>query len=167
MKFLSIPFMLLFLVMRSHAQTITADRLTRSNALKYKIGLERTVHIISPEDISYVDISSPEVDGDIAEKKLCRIKPSKLKEGDQFTVTVVTKTFLSVYEFTCSADNPEMETLVVNINPLQAIPISHQGYLSRADFNGLAIRTIANKRGVFDLHSNAYDLGLWVNNILL
>jgi conjugative transposon TraN protein len=153
--------------MQSHAQTVTGDHITRNNALKYKIGLASTVHIVSPEDISYVDISSPEVDGDITEKKLCRIKTSKLKEGDQFTVTVVTKTFLSVYEFTCSAGKPEMETLVVNINSLQAVPINQMGYLRQVDFNGLAINAMGRKREVYDLHSKAYDLRLWVNNIFI
>lgn len=167
MKSLSILFAFLFLVTQINAQAITSDHLTRSNAQKHHIGLSSTVHIISPEDISYVDISSPEVDGDIAEKKLCRIKPSKLKEGDQFTVTVVTKTFLSVYQFTCSASNPEMETLVVNINPLQAVPIDQHGYLKQADFRGLAIHAMSRKRDVYDLHSNAYDLRLWINNIFI
>ncbi|MGJ7030878.1 conjugative transposon protein TraN [Niabella hirudinis] len=167
MKFLSILFAFLFTIIQSPAQTITAGHLTRSNALKYKIGLGNTVHIISPEPISYVDISSAEVDGDIAEKKLCRIKPSKLKEGDQFTVTVVTKTFLSVYEFTCSSGNPAMEALIVNINPIEAVPIIEQGYLTQADFNGLAIRAMNKKREVYDLHSRAYELRIGVNNIFI
>lgn len=157
----------LFVTMQIHAQSLTGDFLSRKNAIKYKIGLTNTVHIVSPEDIIYVDISSPEVDGNISEKKLCRIKPSTLKEGDRFTVTVVTKTFLSVYEFTCSAGDPEEEILVVNINPAQAVPIKRDGYLRRSDFNTLAIDAMRRKREVYDVHSKAYDLRIWVNNIFI
>lgn len=140
---------------------------TRADISKYNIPLNNTTHIISPEPISYVDISSPNVEGDLTDKKICRIRPLTLKEGESFTVTVVSKSFLIVYELTCAPPKSNTETFVITINPMAAVQLNEPDYLKDADFKKLSVQALATKRTVFNLQSNAYDLNLWINNIFI
>lgn len=143
--------------------------ITDSNIVSFMIPLHSTTHIISPEPISYVDISSPEVEGDMPDKKICRIKPlpGSLKEGDYFTVTIVTQSFITVYKLICSGKNNGDPTYVININPVQAMPLRSTGFLTDEDYYKLAIHALGKKRSVFNLQSSAYALQLWVNNIFI
>src|ERR1017187_10988651 len=59
------------------------------------IPLNANTHFVSPEPIEYVDISSPNVQGDLPEKNIFRLRPDadKIHPGDRFTITIVTQAY--------------------------------------------------------------------------
>lgn len=143
---------------------------TDSNIVSFVIPLKSSTHLISPEPINYVDISSPDVEGDLPDKKICRIKPlpGKLKEGESFTITIVTNSFITVYKMICSDKTfATPETYVITINPVTAIPIKQENYLREEDYQRLAMQALGKKRNIYNLFQSAYALDFWVNNIFI
>src|ERR1035438_4425651 len=106
MKKIIALFCLSFILANINAQTGTYTVLASNvlvnnqNINTATIPLNATTHFISPEPIEYVDISSPNVQGDLPEKNIFRLRPdiSKIHPGDQFVVTIVTKKYISAYK---------------------------------------------------------------------
>ncbi|HAO05667.1 MAG TPA: conjugative transposon protein TraN [Chryseobacterium sp.] len=153
-----------------NTEQIKNSYVTDSTIVSFVIPLKSSAHLISPEPINYVDISSPDVEGDLPDKKICRIKPlpGKLKEGESFTITIVTNSFITVYKMICSDKTfATPETYVITINPVTAIPIRQENYLREDDYRRLAIHALGKKKAINNLSSSAYALDLWVNNIFI
>ena len=152
----------------SSAQTLNDARTVTGKELPaYEIPINSTVHIISPESINYVDISSPEVQGDLTDKKIFRLKTTPaLKEGNSFTVSIVTGSFLVVYRLKCISTPPDRETYVININPSEVLPLNN-AHLSESDFYQLGVHALAKKRSVFNASAKDYGLKFRVNNIFV
>ena len=71
-KILIIPVFLLLAsaVFSQQATTLPSNvAVSEANIISMNIPMNTTTHIISPEPVLYVDISSPLVQGDISEKK--------------------------------------------------------------------------------------------------
>jgi conjugative transposon TraN protein len=153
------------------AQMSTAA-INDSNLISYTISLSRTTHILSPEPILYVDISTPDVDGDLPEKNICRLKPAvgKMQPGASFTVTLVTRSMVCVYQLFCGdpdhPDNREPQAYVIAMDPGKALLVNSPR-VTEADFQRLAIRALAEKRQIHDIKSKEYGLKYWVNNIFI
>jgi len=137
---------------------------------KYYVPLNSSTHIISPETILYVDISSPHVEGDLQEKRICRLKPLQgmMKEGDSYTITIVTARFLISYRLIFSEQSVNgQETYIMAIDPTKTIPIRALNTLTEQDFEKLAIRALGKKRTIHNLRADAYALSLITNNIFI
>src|SRR3954453_22022921 len=99
-----------------YAGTSTAA-INASNIVSYRVAQDKTTHIISPEPILYVDISSPDVEGDMPTKNLFRFKPKEgCQLGKQFQVTVVTDQYVMAYKMILSK-NDSNEATIITINP--------------------------------------------------
>lgn len=145
---------------------------TEKNINTATIPPNTTVHFVSPEPIQYVDISSPDVQGDLPEKNIFRLRPDadKIQPGDQFVITIVTQAYISVYKLTIA--NPlntdssqDFGAYVISINPNDAVQVNQSDILSNQQCFDLAIKAINNKRSIFDLNTRAYGMKMYVTNI--
>ena len=131
-----------------------------------------TTHFVSPEPIDYVDMSSTDVQGDLPEKNIFRLRTdsNKIHPGDHFTVTIITKSYISVYKIMVrdplSKDSNQSDgAYVISVNPNDAVQVNQSGVLNNQQFFDLCINAMNRKRNVFDIHANAYGMKMWVSNI--
>lgn len=151
------------------APNLSIGAIHKSNLVSYTIPLSRTTHILAPEPILYVDISTPNVDGDLPEKRICRIKPreGKMQPGESFTVTVVTRTMVNVYQLICGEINSrDEETYVIAIDPGQAVLLTRPS-VTESDFQKLTMLALTQKRKIHDVKTTVDDMKYWVNNIFI
>ena len=161
---------------QSLADTITpinnykAAAITGNNLVKYYIPLKKTTHILSPEPILYVDISCANVEGDLPEKNIFRLKPDAniLHVGDNFQVTIVTASFVEVYDFTINnSDDDTSNAYVITINPNDAVQVNNYDKVGEQDFYRLSTMALAKKKKINNVVSKKYGMQLNVNNIFI
>lgn len=166
------------LIRNTYAQTVPYNILTNNVAITEKnintvtIPANATVHFVSPEPIQYVDISSPDIQGDLPEKNIFRLRPDadKIHPGDKFTVTIVTAAYISVYKLTVadlqSNDSSlQNEAYVISVNPNDAVQVNQSDVLSNQQCFDLAIKAIKKKRSIFDIDTRGYGMKMYVTNI--
>jgi len=139
------------------------------------IGISGSVslHFISPEKISYVDLSSAALIGDLPEKNILRIKaipdsiPSLIAGSDAGLVTIVGESFIAQYKLVFIKDpsveqiSTQVDILPVNIRPLDISGTS----LNQNDFKANSFRLLnhQNKRPI-SKHS-AFGISITVNQV--
>ena len=151
------------------AQTLQPGALHDGNVVTYRIPADRTLHILAPEPIVYVDISTQDVDGDLPEKNLCRLKPApgRMRAGASFTVTVVTATRIAVCQLTV-ADSacPDPRTYLITLDPGHGVRM-HDAGLTEDEFRRLAVRALASRPYVQGVRGQAPGLRYRVNNLFV
>lgn len=178
MKKIVILFCICCHIQNAHSQKTHYTVLTNNVAITEKnintatIPANATVHFVSPEPIQYVDISSPDIQGDLPEKNIFRLRPDadKIHPGDHFEITIVTQAYISVYKLTVanplSGDSSQdIGAYVISINPNDAVQVNQSDVLSNQQCFDLAIKAINNKRSIFDLNTRVYGMKMYVTNI--
>jgi len=147
----------------------TRGIINEGNLVTYAINLTKTTHIISPENILYIDISSPEVDGELSEKNICELKPKSgaFKEGQNFQVTIVTEAFIAVYKLVCHADDAPGNSIVISIDQDKAFQTNSYNKVGKQEFYRLSMMALNKRRRIFNIHSKEYGMEMWVNNIFV
>ena len=152
----------LYKVYSNHTHILPSG-ITQHNIIRLTIPLHTTTHFVSPEPIDYVDISTPTVQGDLTEDNLFRIRPVSdvVKDGDIFTLTVVTKNFIIAYEVTVSkiADKPDVAH-VITINPNEGILLNQSDVLSKQQCFDLSLAVYKKKKKIRNVR--AYNNGLFL-----
>jgi conjugative transposon TraN protein len=145
-----------------------------NNIQQFNISLNATTHIISPEPILYADISTPEVEGDIQEKNIVRIKPAStaITANESFTITIVTRVFVAVYKLTVvnpvkAVSDSTATTYAIAIDPTKTIQLNQSNALSQPQCYELSMQALAKKRRLKHLHTKAYGMSVWMNNIYI
>jgi conjugative transposon TraN protein len=137
------------------------------NIVSYKVGQDKTTHIVSPEPILYVDISSPDVEGDMPTKNLVRFKPNERCEvGKEFQVTVVTEQYVMAYKMVLSKNDPN-EAAIITINPNEAIQTNSYNKVGKAEFDRLAMLALSKKRTLHNVKTQNNGIEMHVNNIFI
>lgn len=137
----------------------------------HSVPLKKTTHIISPEKIEYVDISSKFVEGDLPQDNILRLKISDSipYPYEPFTVTIVTKDFVKTLSLTPIAENYSNNNAdlahVVRIDAENSVRLNSLDKVSQQDFNKLAIKIMSEKRKIYNVASKMYGLEFYVNNI--
>ena len=136
------------------------------------IPLNSTTHFISPEPILYVDISSPNIQGDLPEKNIFRLRPDsdKVHPGDKFTITIVTQSYISVYKLTVEGTLSNDSLLsngayVISINPNDAVQVNQSDVLNNQQCFDLCINALKRKRSIFNIYTKSYGMKMYVKNI--
>ena len=131
-----------------------------------------STHFVSPEPIEYVDISSPNVQGDLPEKNIFRLRPdaNKIHPGDHFTITLVTKSYISVYKLIVKDPLNEDSiqntgAYVISVNPNESVQVNQSGVLNNQQCFDLCINAMNQKRSIFDLNTKSYGMKMYVSNI--
>lgn len=140
------------------------------------IGISGSVslHFISPEKISYVDLSSPSLIGDLPEKNLLRVKavpdsiPSLLSGGEAGLVTIVGETFISQFRI-CFLPSHKSRYISsqVEILPQYMRPLDNsQTGLSTPEMkaNALSILKLRSKEHLS--RTTEYGISLTLNRVL-
>ena len=178
MKKIIILFCLSCLIQNTYAQNTNYTVLARNVSITEKnintvtIPANVTVHFVSPEPIQYVDISSPDIQGDLPEKNIFRLRPDaeKIYPGDKFTITIVTPAYISVYKLTVAdllSNDSSLQNgaYVISINPNDAVQVNQSDVLSNQQCFDLAIKAMQKKRSIFDIDTRAYGMKMYVTNI--
>lgn len=170
MKKIIILFCLSCLIRNIYAQNNNYPILSRNVSITEKnintatIPANVTVHFVSPEPIQYVDISSPDIQGDLPEKNIFRLRPDsdKIHPGDKFTITIVTPAYISVYKLTVADPLSHDSSLndgayVISINPNDAVQVNQSDVLSNQQCFDLAIKAMKKKRSIFDIDTRPME----------
>ena len=143
-----------------------------SNLNLATIPLNSTTHFVSPEPIQYVDISSSNIQGDLPEKNIFRLRPDleKVHPGDKFTVTIVTQSYISVYKLTIadplSNDSVQKNAAyVISINPNNAVQVNQSGVLTSQQSFDLCLKAMKKKRSIFNIDTKSFGMKMFVKNI--
>ncbi|MCX2584840.1 DUF4138 domain-containing protein [Pedobacter sp. MR22-3] len=139
------------------------------------IGISGSVslHFISPEKISYVDLSSSSLIGDLPKKNILRIKaiPDSVANlstsGDAGLVTIVGETFIAQYRLSfLSPTNPELVSTQIDILPtyMRSIDISGIG-LSQNEMKSNALSLLERRGDSRIKKESAFGISLVVNRV--
>jgi conjugative transposon TraN protein len=178
MKKIITLFTFVFLIQSIHAQTASYTVLTNNVAITEKnintatIPANATIHFVSPEPIEYVDISSADIQGDLPEKNIFRLRPDagKIHAGDKFMVTIVTQAYISVYKLTVADPLSNDSSLkngayVISVNPNDAVQVNQSDVLNNQQCFDLAIMAMKKKRSIFNIDTKGYGMKMYVTNI--
>lgn len=132
-----------------------------------------SLHFISPEKISYVDLSSSSLIGDLPEKNVLRIKAvpdsivSLISSGDAGLVTIVGETFIAQYRLSfLSPSCPEPVISMVDIVPAQMKPLDISGVgLSENDIKANALSLLERRGEGSAVKVSGFGISLAVNHI--
>lgn len=152
----------LYKVYSNHTHILPSG-IAQHNIVKLHIPLNTTTHFVSPEPIDYVDISTPTVQGDLTEDNLFRIRPVSdvVKDGDIFTLTVVTKSFIIAYEVTVSKNMNQPDVAhIITINPNEGILLNQSDVLSKQQCFDLSLAVYKKKKKIRNVR--AYNNGLFL-----
>ncbi|GAA4196290.1 conjugative transposon protein TraN [Pedobacter jeongneungensis] len=139
------------------------------------IGISGSVslHFISPEKISYVDLSSSSLIGDLPEKNILRIKaiPDSVaalsSSGDAGLVTIVGETFIAQYRLSfLSPASPELISTQIDIVPtyMRSLDISGIG-LSQNEMKSNALSLLKRRGDSRIKKESAFGISLVVNRV--
>lgn len=128
---------------------------------------EVTTHIVMPENIKLVDISTDKLVGNQCADNIVRIKPSARMRNNEMvgTITVIGERHMAQYDVVyttgpvkaCSVYNISVDEMKQYKNPDVLMPER-----SMADY---AYAIFCNRRNFYNIHSSKYGIKAVVNNI--
>ena len=145
----------------------------RSDLPEVLISGDVSLHLISPEPITYVDISSPGIAGDLPVKNVLRVKiiPDSLRRLASaqrvVVVTIVAESFIAQYQLrlTASSEAPGICTQI-NILPEQMRPVDIAGVsLTTPQLKANALAMITDHRHHVIRKAQAYGIKARLNHI--
>ena len=145
----------------------------RSDLPEVLISGDVSLHFISPEPITYVDISSPGIAGDLPVKNVLRVKiiPDSLRRLSSAqrvaVVTIVAESFIAQYQLrlTASSEAPGICTQI-NILPEQMRPVDIAGVsLTTPQLKANALAMITDHRHHVIRKAEAYGIKARLNHI--
>lgn len=127
---------------------------------------EVTTHIVMPEDIKMVDISTDNIVGNQSAANIVRIKPTK-ESGQGFlgTITVVGERHIAQFNVFSSANaltaNASYFVRNYDMRQYENPDIS----MTRAEMAKLSWAIFSSQRKFFNIHAKQYGIKIVVNNI--
>ncbi|SDF11345.1 Bacteroides conjugative transposon TraN protein [Mucilaginibacter pineti] len=132
---------------------------------------DMTLHLVSPEPIRYVDISSHAIAGDLPLGNVLRLKvvpdsAARLQGGPAGIVTVTGESFIAQYQLQYLPDNRGGQTSAqVDITPGDTRPLDHSGVsVSTPQMKAFALR-LAGLRPEKIRQSDAYGIEATLNHV--
>src|SRR5690606_6695837 len=156
--------LMIFLPILGFSQSVV----NKNNIKTYSVRVGQTVHIISPEKISFVDISKTEIDGDLPADNVLRLKinDSIPDPTEPFTVTVVTDDFVQTFQVSPThRSGLGQENYVIKLQPDEAVSLNTLDKVGQQDFQRLALKIMSEKRRIKNIGTRQYGLEFFVNNI--
>lgn len=132
-----------------------------------------SLHIISPEPISKVDVSSPAIAGDLLEKNVLRLKviPDSAylllrQASSTVVVTILGETFIAQYQLCFVPPGLEGVPTLVNILPEHCQPLELSGIgLSTPMMKSHAIQLLAKRQSAPVRRAEAYGVEARLNQV--
>ncbi|PWS32672.1 DUF4138 domain-containing protein [Pedobacter paludis] len=138
------------------------------------VGISRnaTLHFISPENISYVDISTPALKGDLPLSNILRLKISSdsssklVNNADVGIVTVVGETFIAQYRiYFLPPWESAVHPVLVDISPTDCRPISAGVDIPIADLKKHAFSLLREHSSNFLREEEKYGVSMSLKQI--
>ena len=126
-----------------------------------------TTHLVMPENIKLVDLSTDKIAGNQCADNIVRLKPSSAMENQQFigTVTLVGERNIALYDLLYTKNPKEAATLYY-------VPTQHlSAYqnpsvkMSSKEIEQYAWAIFCSNRKFYNIKSKAYGVSMRVNNI--
>ncbi len=133
-----------------------------------------SLHIISPEPISYVDISSDQIIGDLPQENVLRLKwtPDSVNDNGSFTdaslgvLTVVGESFMAQYDLSFSSRvGTSFVPASYTIDPSEIQPLVGQEHIPTADLRKHALAMLAARKTSPIRKTRKHDAGLRLNAV--
>lgn len=142
--------------------------INQKNIQTLVVPLNTTTHFISPEPIEYVDISTPAVQGDMADDNVFRIRPVSdvVKDKERFTVTIVTKTFIIIYELIPVEEVNVYDAVhIVKVNPNEGVLLNQSDILSKQQCFDLSTMVLKKRRNIHNVNAHNQGMHIWLNGV--
>lgn len=144
-----------------------------SDLKSIRISKGNTVHILSPEPIKYVDISSKKVAADLPIDNLLRLKivPDSMNLDDSGTelgsITVVGENFMTQFRALKSGlDIDTQSPVLYEINPLSTVPLEpSENNLSRSQMRSLSYTLLTQSGNRPKRKEEKFGIGIYLNGI--
>lgn len=138
-----------------------------------RISRDLNIHVLAPEPIQYVDISTHSIAGDLPVKNILRMKivpdsiahlmPSGRSMG---IVTIVGESFIAQYRLLYVADNNAGQIAQINILAADTKPLDYPGIsLTTPEMKTHALAILAKPTRSKIQHSKAYGLEAALNHV--
>jgi len=115
-----------------------------------------TLHFLSPEPIQYVDISSKNIEGDLALKNLLRIRVKENASFSDAVITIAGETFIAQYRILLGASDVQP---VVAIKSADTRPLDIAGIgLSQPQLKALSLNLFCRRPGKTVANAKAFGL---------
>lgn len=123
-----------------------------------------STHLLSPELIQSVDISTKKVEGDIPVKNILRVKPIDDSNGDLGVLTVIGQKYIAQYKMVyAEADRADKE---ISILPEDMKSLEHPDFkLSSQDLYTFSMQVLKKEPTYHNVKSSAYGMKAELNNI--
>nr|WP_121270948.1 conjugative transposon protein TraN [Pedobacter schmidteae] len=162
-------FSTLFLSIEARAQNVV----TLNSLPRLEITRGISLHILSPEPIQKVDISSHAMAGDLIEPNVLRLKviPDSayllLRSTDALAVvTVIGETFIAQYQICFIPSGIGTTPTLLNIEPAHCRSLTIDGInLSTPSMKGHALSLLSNRRASPIRRADVYGIGAQLNQI--
>lgn len=162
---------MLLSIICAHAQQTAA--VTLSQVPTIGISGSVSLHFISPEKISYVDLSSAALIGDLPEKNILRIKAvpdsifSLIAGKDAGLVTIVGESFIAQYKLVFLKDSSTKHiSTQVDILPSNMRPLDISGAtLTQNEFKSNAFRLLKHQKKKSISRHSAFGISITVNQV--
>jgi len=117
-----------------------------------------TLHFLSPEPIQYVDISSKNIEGDLALKNLLRIRVKENASFSDAVITIAGETFIAQYHILSGGSDVQP---VVAIKPADTRPLDIAGIgLSQPQLKALSLNLFCRRPGKTVANAKAFGLNV-------
>lgn len=132
------------------------------------ISPDKTIHLISPEPISYVDISSEKIAGDLPLKNVLRLKLikdlAKKQEYDGAVITLVGESFIAQYKLILSFSD-SIQTRV-DVLPEHTSPLDISGVsLTTNQLRALSLNLLSKKENKVKRKARAFGMDCRLHNV--
>ncbi|CDT00927.1 conserved exported hypothetical protein [Sphingobacterium sp. PM2-P1-29] len=143
------------------------------NLKTLKLSKKNTVHVISPEPIRYVDISSQKIAGDIPMENVLRLKVKSDSlnkedlESELGSITVAGDNYMAQFRAVASNDDIELLAPVrYEIAPSDMVPLESSDFmLSRSQMKTLSYHLLSVPNKKPRRKEEKYGIGMYLNSI--
>lgn len=133
---------------------------------------DNSVHFLSPQPIKYVDISTQQVHGDLPLENMLRIKFQKDStaitptNSELGTLTIVAEDFIAQYRLCYVSSFQANLPALIELNPLQAHPLSSAGeLLSDMNKRDISLNILSKRKFKPIAQKKDFGLSIAVNQV--
>lgn len=127
------------------------------------INKDVSTHIISPEPVSYVDFSVPDIAGDLPQNNTIRIKPTK--EGKSGVITIVGERYLTQYLLVYSSDLSKVYSRYnIPYTDMKSY-VNPESQMTRSQMFDYGYQMVISKNKFYNVSTKKFGLRTTLNNI--
>ena len=158
---------ILNLILSALAITCCTSAHAQGERVSIFVNRDVTTHIVMPEDIKLVDISTDKVVGNQCANNIVRIKPANDKDNSGFlgTVTVIGERHIAQFNV-FGTSYPSSANASYFVKKYEMADYENPDVsMTRGDMSKLSWAIFSSKRKFYNIHAKKYGIKITVNNI--